>query len=156
MARTSTQRFVPAEEDLNRLDRDLRFHPSAAGNPSMLTPEQIEAFNREGYLKSIRIFSDEEIAAIARQFDELPARRPAVGGDSYSISREHLRYTAPSTCGMPFTGWPLPTVIFTVFPGNWSGGIVNSTSRDWPGRRCTRWKPRNSRIGSPEASPPLR
>ena len=50
------------------------------------------AFNRDGYLKGIRIFSDAEIAGIRRYFDELLARTLAAGGDSYSISTAHLRY----------------------------------------------------------------
>jgi non-heme Fe2+,alpha-ketoglutarate-dependent halogenase len=92
MSKPSARRFVPAEEDLNSLERDLRFHPSVVGHPTTLTPEQIEAFNREGYLKNIRIFRDEEIAVIACYFDDLLARTLAAGGDSYSISTAHLRH----------------------------------------------------------------
>ena len=50
------------------------------------------AFNRDGYLKGIRIFSDAEIAGIRGYFDDLLARTLAAGGDSYSISTAHLRY----------------------------------------------------------------
>ena len=50
------------------------------------------AFNRDGYLKGIRIFSEEEIAGIRRYFDHLLASTLAAGGDSYSISTAHLRY----------------------------------------------------------------
>ncbi len=57
-----------------------------------LTPEQITAFNRDGYLAGIRIFSEEEITGIRSYFDELLARTLAAGGDSYSISTAHLRY----------------------------------------------------------------
>jgi ectoine hydroxylase-related dioxygenase (phytanoyl-CoA dioxygenase family) len=52
----------------------------------------VAAFNRDGYLKGIRIFSPQEMAGIREYFDELLARTLAAGGDSYSISTAHLRY----------------------------------------------------------------
>jgi len=54
--------------------------------------EQVETFNREGYLTKIPIFSEEEIASIRKYFDELLAKTLAEGGNSYSISTAHLRY----------------------------------------------------------------
>lgn len=88
----ATQRFVPSTEELGKIDRDLRFHPSTTQLPTVLTPLQIAAFNRDGYLAGIRIFSDEEITEIRRYFDDLLAKTLAAGGDSYSISTAHLRY----------------------------------------------------------------
>lgn len=73
--------FIPTTDEIGKLKRDLRFHP---------TP--VEAFNREGYFKGIRIFREEEIAAIRRYFDGLLARTLAAGGDSYSIATAHLRH----------------------------------------------------------------
>jgi non-haem Fe2+, alpha-ketoglutarate-dependent halogenase len=70
----------------------LRFHPSTTERPVALTPGQITAFNRDGYLADIRIFDEEEITGIRCYFDELLARTLAAGGDSYSISTAHLRY----------------------------------------------------------------
>jgi non-haem Fe2+, alpha-ketoglutarate-dependent halogenase len=84
--------FIPSIEELNKLERDLRFHPSTTERPVTLTPGQITAFNRDGYLAGIPIFDEEEIAEIRRYFDELLARTLAEGGDSYSISSAHLRY----------------------------------------------------------------
>jgi len=72
--------------------RDLRFHPSAVAHPKRLTAEQIAAFNRDGYLKGIRIFSEDEMAGIRGYFDRLLARTLEAGGDSYSISTAHLSY----------------------------------------------------------------
>jgi non-heme Fe2+,alpha-ketoglutarate-dependent halogenase len=89
---SSSPKFIPTAEELSQVDRDLRFHPSTVENPKRLTAEQIAAFNREGYLKGIRIFSEEEMADIRRYFDQLLARTLAAGGDSYSISTAHLRY----------------------------------------------------------------
>jgi chlorinating enzyme len=84
--------FIPGADALGAIPRDLRFHPSAQGHPRQLTPSQIEAFNRDGYLAPIPIFDAEEIADIRAYFDELLARTLAEGGNSYSISTAHLRY----------------------------------------------------------------
>lgn len=92
MSSSATPNFIPSTEELSQLERDLRFHPSTTERPVALTPEQIAAFNRDGYLKGIRIFDEEEIAGIRCYFDELLAKTLAAGGDSYSISTAHLRY----------------------------------------------------------------
>ncbi|MFL6446832.1 MAG: phytanoyl-CoA dioxygenase family protein [Bryobacteraceae bacterium] len=92
MSKSATPNFIPSTEQLSHLQRDLRFHPSTTENPAALSPEQISAFNRNGYLAGIRIFDEREIANIRHYFDELLARTLAAGGDSYSISTAHLRY----------------------------------------------------------------
>jgi non-haem Fe2+, alpha-ketoglutarate-dependent halogenase len=92
MNSSATPNFIPSTEELSKVERDLRFHPSTTVRPVTLTSEQIAGFNRDGYLAGIRIFDEEEIAGIRRYFDELLARTLAAGGDSYSISTAHLRY----------------------------------------------------------------
>jgi ectoine hydroxylase-related dioxygenase (phytanoyl-CoA dioxygenase family) len=92
MSTSTTPTFIPSTEELNNLQRDLRFHPASTENPATLTREQVETFNRDGYLKGIRIFDKNEITEIRRYFDELLAKTLAAGGDSYSISTAHLRY----------------------------------------------------------------
>lgn len=92
MSTPTTPSFIPSTDELSKVQRDLRFHPSTAENPRVLTREQIAAFNRDGYLKGIRIFEEKEIEEIRRYFDELLAKTLAAGGDSYSISTAHLRY----------------------------------------------------------------
>jgi ectoine hydroxylase-related dioxygenase (phytanoyl-CoA dioxygenase family) len=77
---------------LSQIERDLRFHPATGSNPQTLTPDEVVCFNRDGYLKGIRIFSDNEILEIRRYFDDLLAKTLAAGGDSYSISTAHLRH----------------------------------------------------------------
>ena len=84
--------FIPSADELSRVQRDLQFHPSTVRNPTALKAEQVERFNREGYLKGIRIFSESEIADVRAYFDDLLARTLAAGGDSYSISTAHLRH----------------------------------------------------------------
>jgi hypothetical protein len=85
-------KLVPGQNELTAIQRELRFHPVANRRPAKLTPEQIAAFNRDGYIKGIRIFDDEEIAAHRRYLDALLARVMAAGGSSYSIMTAHLKY----------------------------------------------------------------
>jgi non-heme Fe2+,alpha-ketoglutarate-dependent halogenase len=88
----STPSFIPSMEELSESERDLRFHASTVENPKTLSRDQIAFFNKNGYLKGIRIFDREEIANIRSYFDDLLARTLAAGGNSYSISTAHLRY----------------------------------------------------------------
>ena len=81
----------PSPEQLQAMDRDLRFYPSTTQSPSALTPEQVESFNTNGYLKGVRIFDEVEIAEHRHYFDKLLADVMAAGGTSYSISSAHLR-----------------------------------------------------------------
>jgi hypothetical protein len=83
---------IPEHDALRTLERDLRFHPSRVENPATLTREQVAAFNRDGYLKGFRVFSDAEMAGHRAYFDALLARVLASGGSSYSISTAHLSY----------------------------------------------------------------
>ncbi|MEO6237029.1 MAG: phytanoyl-CoA dioxygenase family protein [Vicinamibacterales bacterium] len=84
--------ITPDPRDLAAASRDLRFHPSTVEHPGTLTRTQVDAFNRDGYLKGLRVFSDAEATGIRDYFDDLLARTLAAGGDSYSISSAHLRY----------------------------------------------------------------
>src|SRR5207302_10538251 len=45
---------IPGHDEIQRLERDLRFHPSTVQNPQALTPKQVQAFNREGFIKGLR------------------------------------------------------------------------------------------------------
>jgi non-haem Fe2+, alpha-ketoglutarate-dependent halogenase len=84
--------YIPSAEELRTVARDLRFHPSTVDHRERLTPEQIDTFNRDGYLSPIPMFAHTEIADIRSYFDDLLARTLAAGGDSYSISTAHLKY----------------------------------------------------------------
>ncbi|MBT6903706.1 MAG: phytanoyl-CoA dioxygenase family protein [Gemmatimonadetes bacterium] len=77
---------------IDDLPRDLRFRPCEKKDPQALTRTQIDTFNRDGYIKGIRIFSAEQIAEIRAYFDQLLAKTLAEGGDSYSINSAHLTY----------------------------------------------------------------
>ena len=78
--------------EIDDLPRDLRFRPCTNKNPQALSCEQIDAFNRDGYIQGIRIFSNAEIVEIRTYFDQLLANVLAEGGNSYSINSAHLTY----------------------------------------------------------------
>jgi hypothetical protein len=84
--------ITPTDEDLARFDRELRFFPSTVTQPKTLTRAQVEQFNRDGYLKGIRIFSPAEMEGQRGYFDDLLNRVIAAGGNSYSISTAHMKY----------------------------------------------------------------
>jgi hypothetical protein len=84
--------ITPTEEELNRLARDLRFHPADPDAARTLSREQVEQFNRAGYIRPLRVFDAAEIAEIRGYFDRLLERTLAAGGDSYSISSAHLKH----------------------------------------------------------------
>jgi hypothetical protein len=83
---------VLTDDDLKKLDRDLRFHPATNENPKVLTKAQVEGFNKDGYVAPLNIYSTSEITAIREYFDALLQRVVAAGGNSYSISSAHLTY----------------------------------------------------------------
>lgn len=87
-----TFKTIPDHQELDQVARDLRFHPSPVRDPRTLSREQVEQFNRDGYVKGLRIFSAEEMAAHRTYFDALLDRVLASGGSSYSISTAHLTY----------------------------------------------------------------
>ncbi len=83
---------IPGQDELQQIPRDLLFHPGTNTNPKVLTREQIAAFNRDGYILPLRIFTESEIAGLRTYFDNLLARYMSEGKDSYSISSAHLRH----------------------------------------------------------------
>jgi len=91
---TPNRFVIIPENELDALQRDLRFHPSTTADPQALNSGQIAQYNLEGYLKPLDLFSPEEIAGHRRYFDALLARVMAEGGTSYSISTAHLKYGA--------------------------------------------------------------
>jgi non-haem Fe2+, alpha-ketoglutarate-dependent halogenase len=84
--------FIPPTKTVEAMTRDLRFHPSTTVDPRRLSREQIEFFNREGYLAPIPLFGQEEIADIRSYFGDVLARTLAAGGSSYSIATAHLSH----------------------------------------------------------------
>lgn len=91
---TSGQPFqiTPDDSELEQLTRDLRFHPAACAVPRALTSEQVDSYNKDGYIKPIDVYSEQEMAEIRDYFDRLLEQTIADGGNSYSISTAHLKY----------------------------------------------------------------
>lgn len=85
-------KVLPNHDQLTSLDRKLTFQPSSSDNLSVLSSEQIERYNQDGYLKGFPIFDAAEIADIRTYFDGLLDQVLAEGGDSYSIISAHLKY----------------------------------------------------------------
>ena len=92
MQKATTFQPFPGGAELVDVPRDLRFQPRTNSAPKALTADQVDRFNREGYLKPFRIFESAEIDDIRSYFDRLLARYLAEGKDSYSISTAHLRH----------------------------------------------------------------
>ncbi len=83
---------VPTSAELRQFERDLRFYPATTVHPMVLSNQQIQDFNRDGYLRGLRAFAASQVEAVRSYFDGLLARVLAEGGDSYSISTAHLKY----------------------------------------------------------------
>lgn len=88
----TTFNAIPTKDELNQMQRDLRFYPATTQAPKVLSTQAISQFNQDGYVKGLRVYSEAEINAIRAYFDGLLARVIAAGGDSYSISTAHLKY----------------------------------------------------------------
>jgi non-haem Fe2+, alpha-ketoglutarate-dependent halogenase len=83
---------IPNHEELGTVERNLQFQPSPVTDPHTLTRDEVERFNKEGYLKGIRIFGDAEMVEHRAYFDRLLEQVLAAGGNSYSISTAHLKH----------------------------------------------------------------
>lgn len=89
---SATFRPVPSQEDLAAMERRLQFRPTHNPQPRTLTPAQVDAYNRDGFVRPISIFSTAEMDGIRAEFDRILDATLAAGGDSYSISTAHRRY----------------------------------------------------------------
>ena len=85
-------KIIPAQNEVKQIERDLRFHPVVNSHPTVLSADQIEQFNRDGFIAPLNVYETDEIADIRHYFDELLQQVIAAGGDSYSISTAHLKY----------------------------------------------------------------
>ena len=92
MSAPNTFQPVPGQDDLQQVARDLSFHPCTNTDPRTLTREQVEHYNRFGYIKPLPIFSPAEATELRSYFDNLLKVYTAEGKDSYAISSAHLRH----------------------------------------------------------------
>src|SRR5690606_11211293 len=67
-------------------------HPARPDAARRLTAEQVETYNRDGFVRPVTIYSPAEIGVIREYFDRLLQQTIAAGGNSYSISTAHMKY----------------------------------------------------------------
>ncbi|MAE65829.1 MAG: phytanoyl-CoA dioxygenase family protein [Phycisphaeraceae bacterium] len=95
MARTFIENFrktLLSGDELATIERDLSFRPAERVRAKTLTAEQIETFNRDGFLRPLPAFDANRIAELRRLFDAVLDEAMAEGGDSYSLIDPHLRH----------------------------------------------------------------
>ena len=85
-------KIIPDQDAVNAIGRDLHFHPSTVTEPATLTLENVAHFNKNGFVRPIRIFDGPEADDLRAYFDRLLEQAIAEGHDSYSISTAHLKY----------------------------------------------------------------
>ena len=136
--------ITPDESDLASIERDLSFHTADPTAASTLSAEQVEGFNKDGYVKNLRVYDGSEIASIRDYFDDLLERVVAEGGNSYSISSAHLSYgpvwdilTNPRICdlvsdlvGTNVVGWG--SHFFCKMPGDGKSVAWHQDASYWP------------------------
>ena len=84
--------IVPSYNSIEEIERELAFFPGDPDKAATLTRDQVETYNREGYLTAIDIFNEQQATELRGYFDQLLSTVLAEGGDSYSISTAHLKY----------------------------------------------------------------
>ena len=83
-------RILFGEDELAKINRKLEFHPCMNTEPKALTPDQIDNFNRHGFIAPIDLFDGDEVVENKRYFDQALAEILAEGKDSYSIRSAHM------------------------------------------------------------------
>src|SRR5690606_10301385 len=84
--------IIPTRAEIATVEREIRFFPSSTINPQALRPEDIRAWNADGYLAPLDALSPQEADDYRSYFDRLLAEALAAGRDSYSISSAHLKH----------------------------------------------------------------
>ncbi|MEN9555487.1 MAG: hypothetical protein RLZZ232_1773 [Planctomycetota bacterium] len=92
MTATTDFKVIPEDTELERLKRDLKFHPADPAKAKVLTREQIEGYNRDGFVRPFTAYSPDQIREVRGYFDRLLEKTIASGGNSYSISTAHMKY----------------------------------------------------------------
>ena len=71
------------------LERDLRFYEVENRAPRMLRSEQIDQYNKMGFVFPLDVFSDHEAQTHRDYFDDLMQRAESLGWGNYSINGWH-------------------------------------------------------------------
>ncbi|MBB3206379.1 hypothetical protein FHS27_002188 [Rhodopirellula rubra] len=84
--------IIPDRKSIATVQREIRFFPTDNASPKVLSPDQIDAWNRDGYLGPLTVLGDSDTQELREYFDDLLAQTFAAGKDSYSISSAHLKH----------------------------------------------------------------
>ncbi len=87
-----TTRIMPDRSMLDSMDRNLSFVPGNPTTAKNLTPDQIDQFNRDGFLMPLTCSELNETKDLSKYFDQLLAQVQSVGADSYSIISGHVKH----------------------------------------------------------------
>ena len=77
---------MPIRNAMPDLNRKLQFFPSQNKTPKKLSEEQVQQYNREGYICPLDVFSAGEINLHRTYFDQLIDKAMKAGWNSYSIN----------------------------------------------------------------------
>ncbi len=75
------------DEDVSKLDRELRFFPVSNNKPEKLTIEQIGLYNEKGFLFPFKAFNANEAENNRNNFDGILEKFIKAGKSSYAIDR---------------------------------------------------------------------
>jgi hypothetical protein len=84
--------LTPSAAQLAELPRQLGFVPSTNPQPKFLSADQLEQYNRTGYLMPFDGLQEREAAELRAFFDGVLAAFLELGRTSYSINTAHLRF----------------------------------------------------------------
>lgn len=82
----------PTNEQLQALNRQVRFVPTDNDTPKVLTPDQVKRYNELGYLMPFDGLEESEIRDLGNFFEGALEAFRNLGRDSYSINTAHLRF----------------------------------------------------------------
>ena len=100
------------------MEKDFTFYESIPASHNRLTANQIETYNRNGYLNGIPLFDEDQADANRTYFDGLLAFALSKGKNSYSISGSHVTYG-----GVYDHISQLPTPTYSTWPKTFSDPI---------------------------------
>jgi len=89
---TTDFKVIPDDNELDRLKRDLAFHPADAAKAKTLSAEHVAAYNEKGFVRRFVVYEPAQAVQIRSYFDRLLEKTMASGGNSYSISTAHMKY----------------------------------------------------------------
>ncbi|EMI19324.1 phytanoyl-CoA dioxygenase [Rhodopirellula maiorica SM1] len=84
--------IIPDRDSIGSQQREIGFVATHNDSPQLLTTEQVDRWNADGYLGPLDVYDSGAISEIREYFDQLLAETFAEGKDSYSISSAHLKH----------------------------------------------------------------